>query len=193
MCKLALVLPGATDYDLQGRIQGTLDVPLNERGCEQVDRLVEALRGLEISVVYAAPCARSLQTAERLATALDVKTVVLDQFDNLNQGLWQGMLVDEVRRKQPKVYRQWQEQPDAICPPEGETLEDARGRVRPALQKILKKNRQAVVAVVVPEPLASIVRSELVGAQLGDLWKACADNGRWEMLDPAAQAVPTGH
>ncbi|MFO0898222.1 MAG: histidine phosphatase family protein [Pirellulales bacterium] len=193
MCKFALILPGATDYDLQGRIQGTLDVPLNERGCEQVDRLVEALRGLEISVVYAAPCARSQQTAERLAVALDVKTVVLDQFDNLNQGLWQGMLVDEVKRKQPKVYRQWQEQPEAICPPQGETLEDARERVRPALQKILKKNKQNVVGVVVPEPLASIVRSELVGAQLGDLWKACSESGRWELLDPAAHALTNGH
>ena len=65
--------------------------------------------------------------------------------------------------------------------------------MRPALQKILKKNKQNVVGVVVPEPLASIVRSELVGAQLGDLWKACSESGRWELLDPAAHALTNGH
>ena len=32
------------------------------------------------------------------------------------------MLFDEVKSKQPRVYRQWQEQPDTVCPPEGETL-----------------------------------------------------------------------
>jgi broad specificity phosphatase PhoE len=184
MCKLALILPGATDYDRQGRIQGTLDVPLNELGCEQVDELAGSLRDLGLSVLYSAPCSRSQQTAERLAAALDLKTVVLEQLDNVNQGLWQGMLVEEVKRKQPKVYRQWQEQPEAICPPEGETLSDARERVRPILQKIMRKNRQACIGLVVPEPLASIIRRELQGAELGDLWKASADHGRWELIEP---------
>ena len=36
------------------------------------------------------------------------------------------MLIDDVKRKQPKVYRQWQEQPEIICPPEGEMLSEAQ-------------------------------------------------------------------
>ena len=54
-------------------------------------------------------------------------------MQNLNQGLWQGMLVEDVRHKQPKVYRQWQEQPENVCPPEGEMLEQADERVRAAM------------------------------------------------------------
>ena len=40
----------------------------------------------------------------------------------MNHGLWQGMIIDEVKRKQPKVYKQWQEHPENVCPPEGEML-----------------------------------------------------------------------
>ncbi len=47
-------------------------------------------------------------------------------MQNLNLGLWQGMQVAEVRHKQPKVYRQWQEQPENVCPPDGEMIEQGR-------------------------------------------------------------------
>ena len=54
-------------------------------------------------------------------------------MQNLNLGLWQGMQVSEVRYKQPKVYRQWQEQPENVCPPEGEMIEQAEQRIRTAM------------------------------------------------------------
>ena len=81
-----------------------------------------------------------------LAEALEAKVKRLSNMQNLDHGLWQGMLVEEVRLKQPKVYRQWQEQPDCICPPEGEMLSEARGRVQAAMSKILKKHRSGTIA-----------------------------------------------
>ena len=59
----------------------------------------------------------------------------VEQLHNLDHGLWQGTLIEDVRRKQPKVYRQWQEQPETVCPPEGEMLPQAAQRVRTALSK----------------------------------------------------------
>ncbi len=55
-----------------------------------------------------------------ISEALGLKLKKLDHMENLNQGLWQGVLIDDVRVKQPKVYRQWQEHPETVCPPEGE-------------------------------------------------------------------------
>ena len=42
------------------------------------------------------------------------------------------MLVSDVKRKQPRVYKRWQEQPESVCPPEGEMLGEADERVRAA-------------------------------------------------------------
>ena len=44
MVQIALIRPGTTDYDLQGRIQGRLDIPLNQQGQEQVAQAIECLR-----------------------------------------------------------------------------------------------------------------------------------------------------
>ncbi len=172
MLQIVLIRPGTTDFDEQGRIQGTLDIPLNEQGRQQVERIVGELAPLGIDTIYCSDTEPAAQTAETLAEALDAKVKQLTNMQNLDQGLWQGMLVEEVRLKQPTVYRQWQEQPDCVCPPEGEMLSEARTRVHAAMSKLIKKHRSGAIGLVVPEPLASLVRCFFGCGELGNLWRA---------------------
>jgi broad specificity phosphatase PhoE len=197
MLRIVLVRPGATDYDCDERIQGVLDIPMNQQGTMEIARAVEKLRELRIETIYAAPCESARQTADILSKDLDARVKKLDRMQNLNLGLWQGMKVGEVRRNQPKVYRQWQEQPENVCPPDGEMIEQAEQRIRAALTKVVRRHKDGVICLVLPEPLASIVRRAVsrewrIGKHddLGDLWKALAGHGRWEVLDPEPAHVP---
>jgi probable phosphoglycerate mutase len=183
MLQIVLVRPGTTDYDEQGRIQGTLDIPLNELGRQQVERMIGELTPLGIDTVYCSESQPADETAELLAERLGARIKRLSNMQNLDHGLWQGMLVEEVRLKQPKVYRQWQEHPDCICPPEGEMLSAARVRVQAAVSKLLKKHRNGTVALVVPEPLGSLVRCCLGCGELGNLWKCRTDGEHWEAIE----------
>ena len=123
MVQILLIRPGTTEYDQQGRVQGTLDIPLCEDGRQEVENdgrgvARPADRG---HLHQPLPGGRSKRPRPS-ATALDMKVKTLDKLQNLDHGLWQGMLVADVKTKQPKVYRQWQEQPETVCPPQGETL-----------------------------------------------------------------------
>jgi broad specificity phosphatase PhoE len=171
MVHFVLIRPGSTDYDLQGRIQGTLDVPLNEQGHDEVVRAIDDLRRQSLSVIYCAPCEAAVQTAEILGTALRVKVKPLESLRSLDQGLWQGMLIDEVKIKQPKVYRQWQEHPQNVCPPDGEMLSEASERIAEAVERLVKRHRTGSIGLVVAEPLATVLANRLQGNVLGDLWK----------------------
>jgi broad specificity phosphatase PhoE len=182
MLQLVLIRPGSTDYDAQDRIQGTLDIPLNEKGHAEVAQLIEHLRDKGIETVYAPVSQHSEQTARAIADSLGLRLKKLDRLQNLNQGLWQGMPVKDVRRKQPRVYRQWQEQPESVCPPDGEMLCQADERVRAAVAKLLKRHKDGTIALVVPEPLLSLVRRFVTHGELGDLWKATNGHPRWEVL-----------
>lgn len=189
MVQLVLVRPGTTDYDLQGRIQGSLDIPLCEQGGQQVDQLVAELKDLEIRQLVTSPARAAVQTAQALGEALDLKPKTIDQLANLDYGLWQGMLIEDVRHKHPTVYRKWQERPETVEFPQGETLAEARVRVAAALTKLARKQKSGRVVLVVPEPLATLVQSHLTGSALGDLWKAHVRCGSWELLD---MPVPVG-
>lgn len=183
MVRIILVRPGATDFDAQGRIQGTLNIPLNEAGTAEAAQLADQLRPVAIEAVYCAPCEPALETGNQIAATAGQKLRRLDQLRNLDHGLWQGMRIDEVRQKFPTAYRQWQDHPERVCPPEGEMLDAARLRVHEAMRKLLKKHREGTLVLVVPEPLASLVRSELVQSELGDLWQAGCKHGCWEAIE----------
>src|SRR5262245_43586041 len=190
MFKLLLIRPGVTEYDQQGRIQGTLDIPLCEDGRRQVETLIEQLRAQPITAIYTSPNQAAAQTAEAIGEALDVKVKELDTLQNLDHGLWQGMLVKDVKTKQPKVYRQFQDQPETVCPPQGETVNDAEERLHTAVAKLAKKYKaDGLVAVVVPEPLASLLRHVLLQGELGDLWAPRNGAKPWEILEFAPEAI----
>ena len=182
MLQVVLIRPGCTDYDVQQRIQGSLDIPLNEQGATEAAQTAEDLRDKGIETIFAPVSQPSLQTAEIIAKALGIKHKKIERLQNLNQGLWQGLLVEDVRHKQPKVYRQWQEQPENVCPPEGEMLSEADERVRTALVKLLKRHKEGVIGLVVPEPLLSLARRFITHGELGDLGKAPLGHGRFEVL-----------
>ncbi|MEM9184889.1 MAG: histidine phosphatase family protein [Planctomycetota bacterium] len=190
MQKLLLIRPGATEYDRQGRILGTIDMPLSDDGRRQVASSLDAIRAESPVAVYTSPCQSATETAGVIGEALDLRVKTLDKLVNLDHGLWQGMLVEDVRSKQPKVYRQWQEQPETVCPPEGETVMEAMQRVAAVLKKMVRKHRDdTVVALVAPEPLASVVRHVVRQDALGDLWKSAEVCGQWEAIEvPAALA-----
>ncbi|TWT89030.1 Phosphoserine phosphatase 1 [Pseudobythopirellula maris] len=183
MLTILLVRPGATDYDMQGRIQGTLDIPLSEDGLRQVQACLEGVRALSPVAVYHGPCESAEQTAQLLSAEMGLRPKAMPSLRNLDHGLWQGMLVSDVKTKQPKVYRQWQEQPETVCPPQGETVLDAKARVAEGLRKLMKKHKEGTVAVVVAEPMASVFRHVLKHDGLSGFWKLSEKCGMWESIE----------
>jgi len=188
MSTAILIRPGATDFDQQARIQGGLDLPLSDAGRQQVRDLIGRLSEHSIDIVYASPTEPALSTAREIAASLDVPLKELDGLENLSHGLWEGMLLDDVRRKHPRVYKQWREAPIAVCPPEGETCAEAHERV----QRVLKKpsRRRQTFAIVAPEPLATLIASVLRGQEpsLPGPICGCSDQQRVEVVEVAAPA-----
>ena len=163
MTIVAVVRPGWTDFDEQHRLIGSLDLPLNARGQSQLTALIErlqaSLKSPEAIVCGTAQPAKG--TAEAIGEAFGLTVRDSEELINLNLGLWQGSTVEDVGRRMSRIFRQWQEAPETICPSEGEPLEAAVARVQRALKKPLRKLDSLIV--VASEPLASLVSSLLTG------------------------------
>jgi phosphoserine phosphatase len=182
MVQLILIRPGCTEFDEQARIQGRLDIPLCETGRKEALAAAESLRAYLPKALYFAACRNAEETAAVLGEALKLKPKELDDLQNLDQGLWQGLQVEEIRHKQPKVFKQWQEHPETVCPPQGESLAEATERAEDVLEKLARKHRSGAIVLVAPEPMASIIRHRLVGEHIGDLWHAENGCSKMEVL-----------
>jgi broad specificity phosphatase PhoE len=161
MCQVVLIRPGATIYDEQNRVQGVLDIPLSERGQSDVASMAQKLArspwGSCLSALYCGPGENVIRTAEMVGKAAGIRPKRIDEFRNLDQGLWQGLQIDEIRRRNTKLFRQWIDAPETICPPQGETVENAMGRFKAAFHPLLKRHHDEAIGLVVGEPLASMV------------------------------------
>jgi len=161
MTQVVLIRPGATVYDEQDRVQGVLDIPLSDRGCAEVAALAGRLAGLELSGLYCGPGESVLRTAEVIGRAVGLRPKKIDELRNLDQGLWQGLQRDEIKRRNLKVFRQWHEDPLTVCPPQGESVEDALGRVKAALKPLIRRHRDETIGLVAGEPIARLIAGYL--------------------------------
>jgi len=176
MCQVVLIRPGSTDFDEQNRIQGRLDLPLNDQGETALSETLRSLEAVKLSMILADPGEPARSTAIEIGERLDLPVKFKEELRNLDQGLWQGLKLEEVRRKYPKLIRQWQESPEAVCPPQGEAVGDALERVRKVLKKPLNK-KNGRIGIVAAEPLASLIASIVCKTELTFRGPICSGSG----------------
>ncbi|NBU39781.1 MAG: histidine phosphatase family protein [Planctomycetia bacterium] len=195
---LLVLRAGVTAYDLDGRLRGTLDMPLAAAGVAEARRLGVELAASPPTSLHAADDGPSGETARLIGDACGLRPRTVAGLTNLDQGLWQGMLVEEIRRKQPRLHRQWLEHPWSVVPPEGESLEEACARVDDIIGRLLRRRPRGTVALVVPWPLDRIVLWVAAGRPLDDVWTADGPETQGVRLPVAGQwrssrrSVPVG-
>lgn len=187
--QIVLVRPGSTELDEQRRIKGTLSIPLSVNGEGEAQNTAAELMDVKVDTIFCSPCLAAQQTAQQLSHDGQIKIKVDDGLKNLDHGLWHGKLIEELKETQPKLFKQWQDHPERICPPGGETVEQVRSRVSRWLKKVRRKFKKGVVVLVVPEPISSIIRSHLEGTEIDDLWDFEGKCGDWFSIVVPADAV----
>ena len=71
------------------------------------------------------------------------------------------MQVDEIKRRNLKVFRQWLDDPVTVCPPHGETVENALERIRNALRPLIRRHHDEAIGLVVGEPIGQLIACHL--------------------------------
>ena len=163
--QVLLIRPGATLYDEQNRVQGVLDIPLSDQGRTDVHELAERLAEREnhapLCALYCGPGESVVRTAEVVGKALGLRPKRIDDFRNLDQGLWQGLQIEEIRRRNVKLFRQWIDDPRTIRPPQGETIEEAMDRVRAAFRPLFRRHQDEAFGLVAGEPIGRLIAAYL--------------------------------
>lgn len=140
MTTILLARHGETDWNLQRRVQGHSDTPLNETGRAQALALAETLEGAMLDAVYSSDLARASDTAQVVADRLGLAVTVLPELRERHFGSWEGLTDDEIFARFPAAKSgSWGD---------GETKEDMQRRVLDALRRIARKHPGGRVLVV---------------------------------------------
>lgn len=147
---LWLARHGQTDWNLEGRWQGQSPraPALNETGKAQALAILEQARDLDFSAVYSSDLPRARQTAALLAGSLDLPVTVEPRLREMDLGLWEGMLHDEIRTQFPLEFAQRMRDPMHTRAPGGESPVDVAERVIPAIDEIASRHPGESVLIV---------------------------------------------
>jgi len=125
--ELWLIRHGETDWNVQDRIQGSSDIPLNAAGIQQARRLACRLEGVAFDAVYASDLSRARVTAE---TALPGASVRLDpRLRELAYGVFEGKSWAELDGDEAVEARHWHEDRYGRRIPGGESYADLEARL----------------------------------------------------------------
>ena len=84
---------GQTDYNIEKRSQGWLDIPLNNKGIAQAHELAQKLSTIKFDCIYSSPLSRALKTAEIVRGNRNIKIITDDGLKERNMGIIGGNLI----------------------------------------------------------------------------------------------------
>ena len=145
--KILLIRHGRTDWNDAHRFQGHSDIPLNDSGMAQAEKLGKRLAGWPFDVVYTSPLLRARQTAEAVAVRHGKTPVVLEGLVEINFGCWEGLHLKSIREKDQEVLQAWLKDPFSCMPQGAETWQDIRSRVEGAVEEIFRTRHERIVIV----------------------------------------------
>lgn len=136
MTEICLIRHGRTDWNDEGRYTGQSDVKLNGTGLAQANALALQLREQNFLAIYSSDLVRARLTAEIIAQKHNLPVIIDERFREINQGEWEGLLVQTIRDRYEGLWEKRIDNPISVRPPGGETVEEVAGRVYAALDEI---------------------------------------------------------
>ncbi|MFZ6649105.1 histidine phosphatase family protein [Undibacterium sp. TJN25] len=143
MTEILLIRHGETAWNAVRRLQGHLDIPLNEEGTRQAKALAWALKNEKLDAIFSSDLQRALQTAGEIATLQNLDIQVDAALRERCFGGFEGVLYSDIPHQFPEAYVTWQSRdPDALFPPGERTGESIRQFHTRTMEAILRHARQ---------------------------------------------------
>jgi broad specificity phosphatase PhoE len=189
MTTLFLVRHGRTGWNKEQIFRGTKDVLLDTVGREEALLVGERLKGEGIRAVYSSPLSRAKGTAEAIARFYNLEVQVLAGLIDLNFGEWEGLSIEEVKKRYLDLYQRWQQEPHRVIFPGGEGLDAVRSRVIEAVGDVVARHPQEAVVLVSHRVVLKVLICALLGLANSHFWNIGQDtaaincfryrDGRW--------------
>jgi 2,3-bisphosphoglycerate-dependent phosphoglycerate mutase len=147
--RLIAVRHGETAWNVEARLQGQLDIPLNERGLEQARRTAHWLAEERPDVVVSSDLARAQATAQAIASFNRVPLELEPGLRERSFGGFQGMTHAEVAERWPELSARWKSRDPEFAPGgDGESLTAFYERCIAATLRIAERHAGRTVVLV---------------------------------------------
>lgn len=131
---LIVLRHGQSQWNLENRFTGWVDIDLSEQGIKEAQEAGEKLKGYKFDKAYTSALIRAQRTLDIILNIIGQTDIPIEKDKALNERMYgdlQGLNKDELRQKfgaeQVQIWRRSYD----VAPPNGESLKDTAARVIP--------------------------------------------------------------
>lgn len=151
--KLVVVRHGQSQWNLENRFTGWIDIDLSTKGIEEAHNAGKKLINYKFDIAFTSALIRAQKTLDIILAEIDQKNIPIEKDQALNERMYgdlQGLNKDETRKQygedQVKIWRRSYD----VAPPNGESLKDTAARVLPywnaKIVPELKKGKSVLIS-----------------------------------------------
>jgi len=187
MTQVYLVRHGQTAWNAELVFRGRRDIELNERGHREASAIASALRDKNLHAIYASPLTRALETARPLAASLHHGITPVQDLTDISYGDWEGLAYREIKIRYPDLLTTWEQEPNLVRFPHGETLDEVRERSYGLLRELAEKHANESILIVSHRVVNKVLLCAVLGLSTDRFWNIKQDTGCINIIEYSNQ------
>ena len=146
--RIIAIRHGETAWNVDTRIQGQLDIPLNDQGLWQARRVGAALASESLHAIYASDLARAWQTAGQISEHTGLGVTPHTGLRERGFGAFEGRTFAEIETQLPDQAHKWRTRDPEFAPEGGESLLSFRQRVVSTAAELAERHAGEQIVLV---------------------------------------------
>ncbi|MBW1973132.1 MAG: hypothetical protein DRG20_04490 [Deltaproteobacteria bacterium] len=175
MTRIYIVRHGNTLWNKDKIFRGHKDIPLDETGKEEAKKVADVMSEIKIDKIFSSPLLRAKETADIIAKPHNLDVEKENAFIDISFGEWQGISLNKVKEKWPKLYDKWLNEPDKVKFPKGDRLEDVLKRSVGKIKDLVNIYSDKNLLIVSHRVVNKVMILGCLGIDLSHFWQIGQD------------------
>lgn len=148
--EIFIVRHGKTKWNEEKRLQGSVDIELNQEGRDLAVITGQALKDVSFDRVYSSPLGRAFETA-CLISGRETNDIIQDErLRELNFGVNEGRKAEEIEKEKDNPFNNFFSSPkDYFAPEGGESLADIIERTKEFMVEVIEPQKNELGRVMI--------------------------------------------
>ena len=146
---VTFVRHGTTKFNEENRVQGGIDIPLSEKGINEINLI--KMNNIDYDIYFHSPLSRSKDTLVGILNKLNKNLEDLNIKEDIliterQYGIFEGLTKKEIKEKYPNLYEEWLINENVIA--DGiESIENVIDRIKLFISKIISFDYHKIFVV----------------------------------------------
>jgi broad specificity phosphatase PhoE len=169
MTKIILVRHAEAEGNINRRFCGWTDCDITKNGHNQAKYLGERFKDIHIDKLYSSSLKRAVQTAMYISKVKNLEINKTDMLKEIKGGDWEGEKWEDLPKKWPEIYKNWEYSPQNLEMPNGETIYEFRDRILSGIDSIIKENPGKTVCIVTHGAVIKLLTTIYMGKKIKEM------------------------